>query len=270
MSTSAGSRRGERLAWASALTAGRAARRDSWRARIPFNARGCRRLRFEIKTPPTGDLGLAVSPDGLQAGVRRRNDGQSQLWLRSLDARRHTVAGDRARQRSPFWSPDSRSIAFLRQQTQAHRYRRRIGAHAGRRHSDRARWLVGHSDGTIIFGNNPDGPIYRVSPRWRGRDRHASGRTATTRSLLHRQFLPDGRHFLFYVDWQSRSAQASMSASSTELDAKRLVRRGRPGSVCGRHWRRAVHPRRTSCWRRPSIRIDWSSSGDPIVDCRSE
>jgi Tol biopolymer transport system component len=56
-----------------------------------------------------------------------------------------------------------------------------------------------NSDGTIIFGNNPGGPIFRISAT--GGEPVAATRVEAPRQRGHASpvFLPDGRHFLFFV-----------------------------------------------------------------------
>ena len=79
------SRRGERLAWASALAivAGIAG---------VLGVRGfsptpvAPETNLTITTPPTRDATLAISPDGLKVVFVARSGGQSQLWLRLLDS----------------------------------------------------------------------------------------------------------------------------------------------------------------------------------------
>ena len=55
----------------------------------------------------------AVSPDGRGSPSSRRLGGKDQLWVRDLDslAARALTGTDGAN--DPFWSPDSRSIAFF-------------------------------------------------------------------------------------------------------------------------------------------------------------
>ena len=69
-----------------------------------------------ITPQSTGLPWLAVSPDGRTlAFVALAADGRQQLWLRPLAAAtaRPIAATDDAR--APFWSPDSRFIAFFAQ-----------------------------------------------------------------------------------------------------------------------------------------------------------
>ena len=76
------------------------------------------RMQLELSFPAgmrPGDRSVpALSPDGRQlAFVAVGQDGQSRLWVRSLDAREaRPLVGTEGAFGSPFWSPDSRSIAY--------------------------------------------------------------------------------------------------------------------------------------------------------------
>ena len=77
-------------------------------------------LRYEIALPEKTSFGtqpvgmpLALSPDGRHlAFAAKEPDGPTQLWIRDLDslAARPLPGTDGAT--SPFWSPDSRALAF--------------------------------------------------------------------------------------------------------------------------------------------------------------
>ena len=79
------SRRGERLAWASALgIVALIAGVLGVGALSP--APVAPETHLTITTPPTTDATLAISPDGLKVVFAARSAGQSQLWLRLLDS----------------------------------------------------------------------------------------------------------------------------------------------------------------------------------------
>ncbi|MGH9368790.1 MAG: protein kinase domain-containing protein [Thermoanaerobaculia bacterium] len=113
-------RRRERLAWSvaaillaallSALLLPPLRRRDSI---APIG-----RLRFAI-LPPAGAMPqgmLAISPDGRRlAFVATTSDGQDRVWVRALDALESRPLDGTDGAAYPFWSPDSRSLAFFAQ-----------------------------------------------------------------------------------------------------------------------------------------------------------
>jgi serine/threonine protein kinase/Tol biopolymer transport system component len=160
-------------------------------------------LRLDITTPPTADpesesVSIAISPDGRRVVFAATPEGRTQLWIRSLDdvAAQPLAGTDNAT--LPFWSPDSRSVGFF-----ADEKLKRIDIAAGSvktladaRDGRGGTW---NRDGTILFAPNAVGPISRISA--------AGGKPAvlthveTDAQTDHRspQFLPDGRHFLYYA-----------------------------------------------------------------------
>ncbi len=134
-----------------------------------------------------GAAGLAVGPLARSAGVWVRRLGE-------LEARK--LAGTDGAT-LPFWSPDSRQIAFF-----ANGRLKRVPAAGGQVQEIAAakdgRGGNWNADGVIVFAPENAGPIMRVA---------ATGGTPTAVTTLdaahgetgHRfpTFLPDGRHFLY-------------------------------------------------------------------------
>ena len=187
----------ERFAWASTVTTvALIAAVLGVRALRPAPA--APEARLEISTPPTRDQSLAISPDGRQIVFAARSVGQSQLWLRSLDSPSARPLPGTERATSPFWSPDSRSIGFF-----ADRKVQRMDIDGGlvRTLLTALAPLGGawNRNGTIIVSTNPGRPIVRTSagggepvPVTRFDPSRPGGQSSP-------QFLPDGRHFLFFV-----------------------------------------------------------------------
>ena len=77
-------------------------------------------MRFEI-LPPEGVLGVSVfegepvvSPDGRKFAFLGANaGGESALYLRSLDRVETAIVAGTQGAAFPFWSPDSRYLAFF-------------------------------------------------------------------------------------------------------------------------------------------------------------
>jgi serine/threonine protein kinase len=158
-------------------------------------------MRVEITTPPTTDpVSLAISPDAQMLTFVANADGQPRLWLRSLEAvsARPLAGTDGAA--FPFWSPDSRSIGFF-----AEDELRRIDIASGTTqtlaNTHIARGGTWNRDGVILFAPGTFGPIYRVSDT--GSEpvavTHLANPPQTGQGHRFPQFLPDGRHFLFYA-----------------------------------------------------------------------
>ena len=193
------SRRKERFAWVSAaLVVGAVAIAAIMSTRRPASPAG--EVRFEIQTPPTTDpWSLAISPDGQKIVFVATSEGRSKLWLHRLDsASAEPLAGTDGAS-APFWSPDSRSVAFF---TTTDNRLKRLDIDGG------SMQVIGtfpigtggtwNGDGTILLSHlGGPSPILRVS---------SNGGPASPVTRLQPpeitgqlpQFLPDGRHFLYY------------------------------------------------------------------------
>jgi serine/threonine protein kinase len=155
-------------------------------------------VRLEVTTPPSSDpVSLAVSPDGERIVFSAGAEDDSRLWVRALNSvSTQTLTGTRGA-RFPFWSPDSRSIGFF-----ADGKLKRIDVDSGAvdvlADASMGRGGTWNQDGVILFTQNTGGSIVRVS---------ASGGSQSPQILGEAQggfqrfpqFLPDGRHFLYYV-----------------------------------------------------------------------
>ena len=191
----------ERIVWGSAVVLSAAAAVGlgawSWRQAAGDPAP---EMRVEITTPQTNNpLSLALSPDGRHlVFAASGDDGQSQLWLRSLNAVSARPLAGTEGATFPFWSPDSRFVAFF-----AENRLKRLDIAGGPAltitDAPLGRGGTWNSDGVILFASfsQQGNGLLRVT---------ASGGEATTVLSpqgveTHRfpQFLPDGRHFLFFA-----------------------------------------------------------------------
>jgi len=166
--------------------------------------------RFEILTPPTtAPFSFAVSPDGRQIVYAANGEKGSQLWLRSFDSVAARPLAGTELGAFPFWSPDSRSIAFF-----ADSKLKRLDLAAGVPQvitdatGAGARGGTWNQDGVIVYAVSGfrTGGLMRVSAK--GGDpvpvTHGAA-FQTTHSWP--QFLRDGRRLIFFV----ASNQASSS-----------------------------------------------------------
>jgi Tol biopolymer transport system component len=154
-------------------------------------------MRLDIATPSSPQpLEFALSPDGRSIAFVASGDGPQRLWLRSLDrVDAQPIAGtDGAR--FPFWSADGRSIGFF---ASVGLYRVDVGGGppqflAGAGAPRGGAW---NADGIILFAPST-GPIMRIAAS--GGEPMPVTRLDLPRQNSHRfpQFLPDGRHFLFF------------------------------------------------------------------------
>src|SRR5439155_4676879 len=151
-------------------------------------------MRYSIQAPEKTRIDtFAVSPDGRYLAIAA-GEGKRQLWIRPLD----TVAPQPLRGTDgatyPFWSPDSRSIAFF-----AEGKLKRIAVDGGPAQTV-CDALAGRGEtwspaGVIVFAAANGGPLLRVA---------AVGGVPTPATRIdgagsHRypHFLPDGRRFLY-------------------------------------------------------------------------
>ncbi len=156
--------------------------------------------------PPKGasfvlssDLGgpPAISPDGAEiAFIAADSNGKPKLWVQTLDSETAQPLAGTEGARFPFWSPDSHSIGYF-----ANGMMNRIDASGGPSVSiataENGRGATWGKDGTILYTPGAEGGLYRVSASG-GTPEQVSMGTPPGLSERWPQFLPDGRHFLFY------------------------------------------------------------------------
>ena len=76
--------------------------------------------RLDIVTPATDrPRSFALSPDGRQIVFVAPGDGGSRLWLRSLATTTAQPLAGTEGAAYPFWSPDSRSVGFFADKSEA-------------------------------------------------------------------------------------------------------------------------------------------------------
>ena len=156
-------------------------------------------LPSDVVVMPDSGLG-GVSPDGrLLAFVARRPGVPRMIWVRALDGHEsHPLAGSEGASQ-PFWSPDSRELAFF-----ADSKLRVITMEGGppRELCDTGEGRGGSwgPNNTILFAAGARTGIFRISPV-RGSPEPVTTLDASRKDVSHRypHFLPDGTHFLFLV-----------------------------------------------------------------------
>jgi Tol biopolymer transport system component len=169
---------------------------------------------------------FALSPDGRHlAFVAVAADGKNTLWVR-------TLAGSAAQQLNgtedasfPFWAPDSHHLGFF-----AGRKLKTLDI-AGGAVQILAEAPVGRGgtwsrDGEIVFAPDAAGPLIRI-PAAGGATTPATRLSRASSGQAHRWpwFLPDGKHFLYFVDWSGpgdTQADGIYAGSLATPDAKPL------------------------------------------------
>ncbi len=174
---------------------------------------------------------VVISPDGHRlAYLARSSDGRSALWVRPLDAISAQPLAGTEEASDPFWSPDSRFIGFF-----AGGKLKKIDASGGPPQTlcdaSSGRGGSWNRDGVIIFSPAVSDPIYRVS---------AAGGLAVpvTKLVISRNenshrwpyFLPDGKHFLFFMRCGSVEDNGTY-VGSLEGEEHKLVLRGDSNAI---------------------------------------
>ncbi len=153
----------------------------------------------------------ALSPDGQRIVFGARTaDGKRPLWVRALDGLTAQPLAGTEGAAFPFWSPDSRFIAFF-----ADGKLKKIDASGGPALTlADARLGRGGSwsrDGVIVFAPGVGGPLLRVPS--------AGGTTSpiTTDSGSFPWFLPDARHFVYQGSGGSSIRVGSLDGSPSQV-----------------------------------------------------
>ncbi len=143
----------------------------------------------------------SLSPDGLNLTLSAiGKEGKLVLWLRRLDAMHPAVIPGTEGGVAPFWSPDSQYIAFFADQSLK---KIKIGGGpaqticAAEAMPGGGTW---NRDGVILFAPGQGGTIYQA-PASGGTPQPVLKLNAARfeRAHLWPQFLPDGKHFVFFV-----------------------------------------------------------------------
>ncbi|HEY0158087.1 MAG TPA: protein kinase [Thermoanaerobaculia bacterium] len=194
-----------RRSWAGWITAGvlavALAAATGLLARDWMARRDAKPVRTMIEAPSGGDFLFMsgggppeIAPDGTKIVFSAGPPDQPKLWLRALDGTAPQELRGTTGAAFPFWSPDSRSIAFF-QNGELKRMQVPAGPIVTICSADSARGGSWSPDGTIIFAMRFS-PIYRVAAT-------GGAPVAVTKltdgDATHRwpRFLPDGRHFVY-------------------------------------------------------------------------
>jgi len=184
-------------------------------------------VRFDIPQPSGLPLTGApkISPDGRHiAYVGRDQQGISKVWLRSLDSREaRPLSGTDGvnAQGRPFWSPDSRFIAYFTPDKLA---KVPIDGGPPQKIAD-----AGGADGswseagTILWDNNVNDPILGV-PASGGVPRVVvAAPEDDSYQLAWPQFIPGGEKFLYVIFGGSDEQNGIWMANADGSDPRRVV-----------------------------------------------
>jgi eukaryotic-like serine/threonine-protein kinase len=180
--------------------------------------------RFQVSPPdkttwasplgaPDGTNSGTISPDGMTlAFVAADSAGKSLLWVRPIDSFTARALPGTEGASFPFWSADSRSLAFF---TQARV--RRISVDGGpartvTEFSGTPRGGSWNGDGVILLAT-AGSPILRV-PAEGGQPTPVTKPDAQNTGPVWPSFLPDGRRFLYYGSSSRAVYLASLEAGT--------------------------------------------------------
>jgi eukaryotic-like serine/threonine-protein kinase len=189
--------------------------------------------RFLVNAPdgmtfsPLGEA--PISPDGRKLAFIAFGSGGSRLWVQALDAATPQPIPGTEQANAPFWSPDSREIAFFAQGKL-----KKVNLSGGQSEVVCAATSLNpgiwSSNGVILFNSTPGG-LYSVS---------ASGGTPTPVTTLdparkdinHIPFawLPGGRQFLYTAFSGLPETPPRLIAGSLDSDSSKLISAGANGN----------------------------------------
>jgi serine/threonine protein kinase len=197
----------ERLAWGVAaafalvaLVAGSLLMRDTAPEQRVLRAEIAPALDTVFSLSPSAPGPVTVSPDGRQiawAAVGR--DGNTNLWIRSLDETISREIEGSEGAHYPFWSPDSRSVAYF-----AEAKLKKVDASGGPSitvaEATNAKGGTWSEEGIILFAPTHNSPIHKVSAAG-GPSEPVTQLSSERQENSHRhpRFLPDGRHFMYFT-----------------------------------------------------------------------
>jgi Tol biopolymer transport system component/DNA-binding winged helix-turn-helix (wHTH) protein len=171
----------------------------------------------------------AVSPDGKWLTfVGMTPDGGRKLWVREIASLTAEPLTGTELSDSPFWSPDSRSIAFfsggkLKKIDLRGRAPQTICDAPGGNGRERAAGSWGR-DGFILLQTDAHPQLYFV-PENGGAPKPATALEVSRQETLHYApyFLPDGQHFLYSIQSDEPESAGVFVGSLSSARKKRLV-----------------------------------------------
>ena len=222
------SARAKTAMWAAAVLAAAAI---AFAAGSRWNGEGAAQVpvyRAALMPPPGHSFDaydFSISPDGTKLAYTATSaDGVTTLWVKSLQSGSDQELSGTESAGFPFWSPDGRQLGFF---TPGKLKKVELATGAVQTVCDAMRGRGGtwSPNGTIIFSPMVGVALERVP---------ATGGTPAPATVVpqgmsesHRwpRFLPDGRHFFFFVDFsETRDGLyvGSLESSETKLISKQI------------------------------------------------
>jgi len=183
-------------------------------------------VRFELLPPAGAEFQMmsiapgppVVSPDGRSLVFSAVRQGQTLLYVRTLDSAEPRALGGTDGAQYPFWSPDSRVVGFFAQNKL-----KRVDAVGGAPFT-----LCDAPDGkgaswstrkVILFTREPNAPLQQVAESG-GPPSPVTQLDASRKEDSHRhpRFLPDGRRFLYLARVPGGSEHGDSAVMAGSLD----------------------------------------------------
>jgi len=254
-----------RLPWALAAVAGIAALATlgvAMRPSMPVTP-PAPELRVEIQTPPSpAPTQFALSPDGTKLVAVAVINGQRGLWLRSLTDGSARSLPRTAGAQTPFWSPDSGSVAFVvpGKPLQVLRLTDETVTEAGDRVNMLGRGGAWSPGGELLWAGAGVWPLLRttLAPGAPAVEATALGDGQTSHS--NPVFLADGRHFVFRAPGIG-AARATYLGSLDALPVTTILRDAGSHAVSREH---LLFVRNGKVWGQRLDQTTWQPVGEAI------
>ena len=196
-------------------------------ARLHQSASPDRVFRLEISPPEEGRFvvlgatagGSALSPDGGKVAFVASVNGRTGLWVRALDDRTARLLPGTEGAGDPFWSPDSKSIAFLAA-GKLERTDVTGGSPLPICEANQTRGAAWSGNGQIVFGSQAGG-LFQV-PASGGTPSPLTHLDVSRGEAAHRypQILPGGR-FLYWA-WAANPENTGVYVAPLAKPAERV------------------------------------------------
>jgi eukaryotic-like serine/threonine-protein kinase len=178
--------------------------------------------------PPAGasflPYNFAIAPNGSRlAFVAIGPDGKTALWVRGLSSADSQQLAGTEGAIYPFWSPDSVHVGFF---AQGRLKTVDLVNSAVQTVCDAAGGFGGtwNREGVIVFSPAVTGPLFRVSASGGTPDAVTRIPPGSVESQHWPFFLPDGKHFLYVVNWSGPSNRRNgLYVNSIDNDAPQIV-----------------------------------------------
>jgi Tol biopolymer transport system component len=187
------------------------------------------RFQISLPTPPSdANFSMSLSPDGRKlVYIAPGAEGRRVLWIRDMDTLESRWLPGTENGVCPFWSPDSRYLAFG---VGTDLKRIDVSGSSPPLTICKVGYEIGtgswNADGVIVFGSRFDfASLDRVSASG-GTPTEVTALVSGDRNHAFPFFLPDGKHFIYSRNGgpdNSGTYVGSLDAKPTEQSSKRLL-----------------------------------------------